>query len=906
MGVGQLLDAVVFPVAYCDQAHRYGFVNAAFARRFRFMPAYFLGKTTSDSTCPSVFSLSSEANARILSGAQYSVERESRTDGERLSWWQLDYYPNRDRAGTVVGYFVFAREITTQKELERAVGERGEQVRKLVESIMLPMARWDRAAHMVYCNTPYEQWVGRPRNELLGKSLAEIFGPSAWAVSKASFERAFTGVPTSYERQVRQASGEQRWHRVQVFPDQSGVVQPETVFTIAFDIDDDIRLRQQLAANEARLRSVLESIDVPIARFAPDLKVLYCNQPYANFIGKNVRDIVGKSITELFGDTVFQEVRAHYEHAFSGESVVFDRETFHSEMQRWVRVRLLPDRDATGTARAVVCSVYDIDTDVRARERLEEAQLRLDAFTDSIPFPLTYIDKDETYRFANREFLKRHNLKMDQVVNRHPSLARGGDIWTQYEDYFHRALTGVTATYERPVALADGEVRWTRTLYAPDVADDGTVRGVYTTSYDIHELKQAQSEIARVDAQLRAHLARGPVALVEYDKYGTIIEWSKRAQDLLGLTREQMIGARLTLDLVHPDDRAEAAEVLERMASKDAELVTNTHRYRHASGRYLWIEWNTSIIRGSKGEVQSIVALGVDQTARVEARLRLQRLADRIPNPITYLGTDMRYQFMNATFTKWVGIRAEQMIGKKPTEVRGKTLGGLFEELIQKALTGEETSIERKAMLADGRERWIKTHFTPDYDEQGQVIGCYNVSFDVHESKLLEASLKAVADHDALTGALSRRAFFTELDRILFSSNGGAVSLLFADLDGFKAFNDKLGHTAGDEVLIAVYQRLRACVAPDDLIGRFGGDEFVVLTRVAARPMVEALAAKMIAGIESIRHSQHGDLRLSASIGATQTLCPTNALSSDELVKQADHAMYEAKREGGARLRFAE
>jgi diguanylate cyclase (GGDEF)-like protein/PAS domain S-box-containing protein len=905
-GIGQLLDALNSPVVYFDRSHRYEFVNAAFARRFRFMPAYFVGKLVSDTACPQLFALSDLANAKVLSGELFSYERASRTDGEHLSWWQLDYYPNRGHAGAVVGYFVFAREVTAQKKLERAVGERGEQVRKLVESIMLPMARWDRTASLVYCNSPYERWVGQPRNEILGKSLAEIFGPSAWAVSKASFERAFTGAPTSYERQVRQANGEMRWHRVQVFPDQSGVAQPETVFTIAFDIDDDIRLRQQLAANEARLRSVLESIDVPIARFSPELTILYCNQPYVDFVGRKVQDIVGRSIAELFGETVFHEVEQHYRHAFAGESVVFDRRMAHSESERWVRIRLLPDRDATGVARSVMCSVYDVDADVRARERLEEARLRLDTFTDSIPFPLAYIDKEEIYRFANREFLKRHDLKIEQVVDHHPALARGEDIWARYKAFFQKALTGVSTTYERPVTLATGESRWTRTLYAPDVATDGSIRGVYTTSFDVHELKQAQNEIARVDAQLRAHFARGPVALVEYDKHGTVVEWSQRAQDILGLTREQMIGTKLTLDRVHPDDRAEAAKVIERITSDDAVMVTNTHRYRHLNGHHVWIEWNTSIIRAPDGAVQSIVSLGVEQTARVEARLRLQRLADRIPNPITYVGTDMRYQFMNATFTQWIGISAEQMIGKTPSEVRGKALGSIFEDLIQKALAGREGSIEREALLADGRERWIKTLFTPDYDDDGLIVGCYNVSFDVHETKLLEASLQEVADHDALTGALSRRAFFNALDRILSTANGTAISLLFADLDGFKKFNDRLGHAVGDEILVSAYQRLLDCVDSKDMIGRFGGDEFVILTRTGTRSTVEALAKKIITSVESIRGDELGELRLSVSIGVAQTLCRLDAPSSDELVKQADQAMYQAKREGGARLRFAQ
>jgi diguanylate cyclase (GGDEF)-like protein/PAS domain S-box-containing protein len=904
-GIAHLLNALAFPVTYCDASHRYEFVNTAFARRFRYAAEHFSGRSAMDPSCPTALALPESAHPWLTQGNFFSQERECHMDGEPLSWWQLDYYPNRSHAGSVIGYFVFAREITSQKDLERAVGERGEQVRKLVESVMLPMARWDREARLVYCNAPYESWIGRPKSEVLGKSIGEIFGPSVWAISKSSFERAFTGLATSYERQVRQSSAEMRWHRIQVFPDQSGSLNPETVFTIAFDIDDDIRLRQQLAANEARLRSVLQSIDVPIARFGPGLTVLYCNSPYAEFVGKPTQEIVGRTISDLFGDRVHREVAPSFARAFAGESVMFDRLTAHTDVARWVRVRLLPDRDASGVARSVVGSVYDIDADVRARQRLEEARLRLDTFADSIPFPLAYIDCDEKYRFANREFLSRHGLTNDHVIGKHPAEARGTEVWERYKPYFQSALSGTETTYERPVVVAGGESRWTRTLYAPDLAEDGSIRGVYTSSYDIHELKNAQSEIARMDAQLRTHLSLSPVALVEYDRDGVVTQWSRRAEEILGATREQMVGTKISRQLVHPDDREEVAKVIERIASEDAAVVINMHRYRHRDGHYVWIEWNTSIVRAANGEIQSIVSLGVDQTERMEARLRLQRLADRIPNPITYVGTDLRYQFMNAAFTQWLGIPAKDMLGRTPIEVRGPALGGVFEDLMRKALAGEEASIEREATLADGRQRWVKTLFTPDYDDAGQVIGCYNVSFDVHEAKLLEATLQAAADHDWLTAALSRRAFFAELDRILPLNNGSAVSLLFADLDGFKAINDQLGHAAGDALLVHVHECVRQCTDPKDLIGRFGGDEFVVLTRAATRKSVEALAQKIITSIESIVISDHNALRISVSIGIAQTLCGTHAPSSDGLVKRADSAMYEAKREGGGRLKFA-
>lgn len=777
-------------------------------------------------------------------------------------------------------------------------------VTQLVESIALPMGRWSRDGRLTYCNRPYEVWTGRSREELLGRTLPEIFGSAAWAIAKQPFARAFAGESVTYERQVVLQRGELRWHRVMVFPDSPENAQAENIFTIAFDIEDDIRLRQQLASNEARLRSVIESIDIPIARISTDRVLLYANSSYAKLMGFAQAELAGTPIADVVGKDTDRSVAPYYDRAARGEAVSYDRRFTNLDPPRWMRVRLQPERDAAGVVRSMVASLYDIDSDVSERIKLELARKRLDDFADSIPFSLAYIDREERYRFANREFLRRHALDAQQIIGKHPREARGEETWARNRPYFERALNGEVAYHERPIELANGEERWTRTIYAPDLGADGEIRGVYTTSFDIDELKRAQSEIARVDARLAAHLARSPVAVVEYDRLGNIVQWSQRAEEILGLSTDEMVGTKLTLDYVHPDDQAAVADVIKRILAGGTETIINTHRYRHKSGRYVWIEWYTSIIRTASGAIESIMSLGVDRTERTEARLRLQRLADRVPNPITYVGADLRYVFMNTAFTAWTGITREQMIGRTPREVRGEELGGFFETSIRRALAGEETSTERRATLADGSVRWVKTLFSPDFDDDGRVIGCYNVSFDVHEAKLREEKLRVAAEEDPLTNVLTRRALFERLDEILANEQVATVALFFVDLDGFKPINDELGHAVGDEALTRIAYALRASIRSNDVIGRFGGDEFIIVASDLERDACDAMAARMIAQIAAIAIEGTRGHQLAASVGVA-IAASKHERNSDALIRRADRAMYEAKREGGGRLRFA-
>jgi diguanylate cyclase len=152
---------------------------------------------------------------------------------------------------------------------------------------------------------------------------------------------------------------------------------------------------------------------------------------------------------------------------------------------------------------------------------------------------------------------------------------------------------------------------------------------------------------------------------------------------------------------------------------------------------------------------------------------------------------------------------------------------------------------------------------------------------------------------------MTRRAFFAAFDRILESVDGAGISVFFTDLDGFKAINDSVGHSVGDRILIEAVERIRACTVAGDLIGRVGGDEIVVVTRSATQARAREFAERVIESVSTIQVVEAPQLRLTVSIGIAMTICRAEGQTSDELLRRADQAMYEAKREGGGRLRFA-
>lgn len=166
------------------------------------------------------------------------------------------------------------------------------------------------------------------------------------------------------------------------------------------------------------------------------------------------------------------------------------------------------------------------------------------------------------------------------------------------------------------------------------------------------------------------------------------------------------------------------------------------------------------------------------------------------------------------------------------------------------------------------------------------------------------ARIQQLAHYDSLTGLPNRSLLEDRLFRLFAQSRRSAspLAILLFDLDGFKAVNDSLGHAAGDALLVAVAQRARDCVRASDTAGRLGGDEFLVLLPDTDRVGAGSVAAKLLEAMALPFDLGANRAHVSASIGAS--FLPGPAKSADELVRAADHALYESKRAG--RNRYTE
>ncbi|MET9514654.1 EAL domain-containing protein [Streptomyces sp. NPDC002994] len=218
----------------------------------------------------------------------------------------------------------------------------------------------------------------------------------------------------------------------------------------------------------------------------------------------------------------------------------------------------------------------------------------------------------------------------------------------------------------------------------------------------------------------------------------------------------------------------------------------------------------------------------------------------------------------------------------------------------------ENYRVEKPYYRTDGTVLWTNLTVSLLRDADGRPQYQLALMEDTTERRLLNLRLRYEATHDALTGLPNRTLFFERLEKALSAGDGMRFGLCYLDLDGFKAVNDSLGHSAGDRLLVEVADRLQSCAtAPGEMVARLGGDEFVALTTGPdTRQEVDELAARILNALSSPIRIEGRDLTVRGSIGIVEG--PAGERGPAEVLRSADITMYRAKSAGGNRFETAD
>jgi len=301
-------------------------------------------------------------------------------------------------------------------------------------------------------------------------------------------------------------------------------------------------------------------------------------------------------------------------------------------------------------------------------------------------------------------------------------------------------------------------------------------------------------------------------------------------------------------------------------------------------------------IIGIAGSARDITEKKKIEEVLVENIQKLQTIMDVTPDAIFMKNKDLEFILNNKAHLKLLGVNDQQ-------ETIGKTDSDFFpKELLEKekVLSDEQKIIktgkpilnhEREIFLKSGLgKRWVSDSKVPLKDSDGNIIGIVGIARDVSEKKLLEKKIEYLSFHDDLTSLYNSRYFKQELKR-LDTSRQLPLSIVVADIDGLKMVNDKFGHREGDKLIISVSKILKRSFRREDIVARWGGDEFIILLPGTDIAKVKEIVKRNRKSFKNNKISNK--ITVNVSLGfATKTSVRENI---EVIIELADKDMYQNK-----------
>jgi len=466
-----------------------------------------------------------------------------------------------------------------------------------------------------------------------------------------------------------------------------------------------------------------------------------------------------------------------------------------------------------------------------------------------------------------------------------------------------------------PNALAD----WRReAVFVAALAGAAVLAMVLGVFVSVRHLARTQK---RTDQEIGEHKARLGMALDNmsqglcmFDEESNLILCNQRYLEMYslspaivkpGCSLRQIIEERKKTNTFEGDTNAYLVEISELVTrgkqvqrlleTPDGRVIRTVHQPMDDGA---WVATHEDITIQRRAEQE-----------RDRNREFLNLVVDNIP--VTTLVKDakeLRYVFVNRAGEKYYGTTREKMIGKTPFDLLPGPSAQLITDLDRQLLAANRGPIEdeHQIRMADGAMRVAKSSRLPILNEKGEPQYLLTVIEDITERKRQEERIAHLAHHDALTNLPNRVLFRTQLEMAMSQLREGEhLALLYLDVDHFKSINDTLGHPIGDELLCAVATRLRRCVQMSDTVARLGGDEFALVLTAIRHPQDCIPLLNSI--YEAVRSPYElGGHQVVADVSIGIAMAPGDGLEPDELLKNADLALYGAKAEGRGTYRFFE
>jgi diguanylate cyclase (GGDEF)-like protein/PAS domain S-box-containing protein len=673
----------------------------------------------------------------------------------------------------------------------------------------------------------------------------------------------------------------------------------------AWFADDASTGEQDVLHNDARWRALLENAADITWTAETDGRITSATDGVLNQLGWRRDDLTGACAFDFVHPDERAEFGLAWERLVTGAS---RREVVECRVARadggwtWMR-ETLTDRRGDANVRAIVGNVLDITTwrhERLARAR-QEAHLRARFEQSSVPQATVGPDlllsavNDALSALVGRPAA----LLLEQPVEvlHHP------DDAGQFARSLADVLSGRRDNEQAEATLAGPDGRALPVLADLTLLRDerGRPSGAALFWHDLSRLRRAEQRQRQQEEFFLALSRRANDVALVTDAGGCLLYVSPAVGHLLGHQPHELLGSD-AWDFVHPEDLEAARPALAAVVDAGSSSTVQI-RVRDAAGGWRHVEVvATNLLARAVG---GIVCNLADVTARVEAEralrsseARYRAIAETAAEGIWAVSPTGRTLYVNTRMASIVGMTVEQIYACDATTLLADHDAQQMLARLSTRSARDEDHYEVTYRHPDDGQRILAIAATPLQDAEGELEGSLAMVSDVTEARRAELDLRHATVHDTLTGLPNRTLLLDRLEHALDRETIGTAAI-FIDLDHFKLVNDSHGHGCGDQLLIAVADRLRQAVRVTDTVARFGSDEFVVVCEDVDRSTADAMAGELLDALAEPIQLEFGPVHVTASVG----LAVSPARTASDLLRFADAAMHAVKASGGGGVR---
>ncbi len=662
-------------------------------------------------------------------------------------------------------------------------------------------------------------------------------------------------------------------------------------------------------------RQKREKLYRTLARHIPKTAVLLFDRDYRYHVcegdqlkkhGLSKEMLEGRTLEEVFSPEIFAEWSEHYHRALNGETVEIEV----SNDDGCFEIHVVPVRDENDEIFAGMVMWQDITERQRTAEELKDSAAKYRQLFENASDIIYVHDLEGNYLSINEAGASVFGFTVDEALALNMTKIIAPEHVELVRHNLAKKVGGETlqTVYEVDCFRKDGE-RITLEVNSSIISKGDTPVAVQGIARDITKRKRDEELKRKSEERYRDLFENANDLIYTHDLDGNFTSLNRTGEFITGYSRDEALQMNIA-DVVAPE-YIEGARTMTARKVEDERPTTYELEIIAKTGHRVFLELSTRLI------VSGGIPVGVQGIARdiSERRLAQQNLHNAVSlfastfestaDGIVVMNLDREITTCNNKFVEMWNVPnaiIENKCGKvlvghvmdqmKDPDVFVTNLENLFSDPL--ATTTEVLE------LLDGRiyERYSQPQFM-----SGQPVGRVCCFRDITERKLAEEKLRHYALHDTLTELPNRVEFMNQLRQAVERGEGNdyaKFAVLFLDLDRFKVINDSLGHAVGDKLLIAIAERLKACVRPGDVVARLGGDEFtILLNRSGDTHEVTRVAERLQLKISEPFKIDNYEVFTTASIGII--VSNKSRRTPEDFLRDADAAMYRAKESGKAR-----